>query len=590
MVNPAGERGELTYTAAGRLLSTRDYDGATISLEYDGAGLPHRVVAPDGAATDFVFDDEQRVVGVRFANGDTIGFERDEFGRETAVDVDGSRWTIDRDQAGRVVKVTDPAGVAAEAEHDPLGQWMSIADSTGRAVAARARADRPRPPAAHAHRRARGDLHGRRAAGVHLVVGRQRPGTSATPRPGASPRSPRAASGSSTATTRPGGCPVSTAAPAGGSSSTTPTGAWCGGCRPPGASSVYEYDRARLPRVDHGGRRAVVVRPRPAGPAPRPHRSDRAHLDFRLRPAGPDGRLVGPRRRVVALHLRRPRSRRRAARRSRRGGVVRLQRVPPADRRSPTSSAARSTPPTTEPGATRARRTSIRDPTGQPCRGWPRSVPIAAGGCRGARRRRHRGRPTLREPRRPGHHLAACVRRDGRAGARRRRLRRRAHVARLPPPVGPGRLRAHPRRHRRDRWRRAGDDARPRRRRAHRAPGASTARSPSSRTGPRVSCRPLRRRRRRPLGVRRARSPEPGDDARARAPVPLRRRAPARRADRGRAPARSRWSRRSSTTDVVAASGPAAPATSSTCGVTARSMPSWSTATCAATGPTNPAG
>ena len=131
MVNPAGERGELIYTAAGRLLSTRDYDGATIRLEYDGAGLPRRVVAPDGAATDFVFDDEQRVVGVQFANGDTIGFERDEFGRETAVDVDGSRWTIDRDQAGRVVKVTDPAGVAAEAEHDPLGQWMSIADSTG---------------------------------------------------------------------------------------------------------------------------------------------------------------------------------------------------------------------------------------------------------------------------------------------------------------------------------------------------------------------------------------------------------------------------------------------------------------------------
>ena len=131
MVNPAGERGELTYTPAGRLLSTRDYDGAAITLEYDAAGLPTRVVAPDGAATDFVFDDEQRVVGVRFANGDAVGFERDEFGRETAVDVDGSRWTIDRDQAGRVVKLTDPAGVAAEAAHDPLGQWTSIADSTG---------------------------------------------------------------------------------------------------------------------------------------------------------------------------------------------------------------------------------------------------------------------------------------------------------------------------------------------------------------------------------------------------------------------------------------------------------------------------
>ena len=131
MVNPAGERGELLYTRAGRLLSTRDYDGAVIALEYDGAGLPHRVVAPDGAATDFVFDDTQRVVGVQFANGDTIGFERDEFGRETTVDVNDSRWTIDRDRAGRVVKLTDADGVAAEADHDPLGQWTSITDSTG---------------------------------------------------------------------------------------------------------------------------------------------------------------------------------------------------------------------------------------------------------------------------------------------------------------------------------------------------------------------------------------------------------------------------------------------------------------------------
>ena len=43
------------------------------SVDYDAAGLPSRIVAADGVATDVLVDDKQRIVGARFANGDAIG-------------------------------------------------------------------------------------------------------------------------------------------------------------------------------------------------------------------------------------------------------------------------------------------------------------------------------------------------------------------------------------------------------------------------------------------------------------------------------------------------------------------------------------
>ena len=62
------------------------------SVDYDSAGLPARIVAADGVATDVLVDDKQRIVGARFANGDAVGLELDEFGRPIAVDVNDDRW------------------------------------------------------------------------------------------------------------------------------------------------------------------------------------------------------------------------------------------------------------------------------------------------------------------------------------------------------------------------------------------------------------------------------------------------------------------------------------------------------------------
>ena len=241
MVNPAGERGELTYTAGG----SAAVDPGLRRGDDQPRVRRRRPAAPGGRRRRrgnrlrVRRRAARRRRAVRQRRHGRVRARR--LGRETAVDLDGSRWTIDPDRAGRVVKLTDSAGVEAEAEHDPLGQWTSIADSTGqRWQLERGLIDRVRrlrtPTGEHeATYTAEGLL-----ASTSSSDGRPR--TSATPRLGGSPRSPRAGSGSSTATTPRGGCPVSTAGPAGGCSSTTPTAAWCDGWSPAGREQRYGYD------------------------------------------------------------------------------------------------------------------------------------------------------------------------------------------------------------------------------------------------------------------------------------------------------------------------------------------------------------
>ena len=131
VVNAAGQRGEIRYSPAGRILSCIDPDGATTSVEYDSAGLPSRLVAADGVTTDLLVDDKQRIVGARFANGDAIGLELDEFGRQVAVDINDDRWVTARDPAGRIISRTDPTGHEVAQEYGDLGGWMEITDAAG---------------------------------------------------------------------------------------------------------------------------------------------------------------------------------------------------------------------------------------------------------------------------------------------------------------------------------------------------------------------------------------------------------------------------------------------------------------------------
>ncbi len=87
------------------------------------------MIAADGAATDFMFDDQQRPIGVRFANGDTIGLTLDEFGRQVALEVTGARWVTERDNAGRIIRRVDPTGRETMQTYGELVQWSEITDA-----------------------------------------------------------------------------------------------------------------------------------------------------------------------------------------------------------------------------------------------------------------------------------------------------------------------------------------------------------------------------------------------------------------------------------------------------------------------------
>ena len=160
---------------AGRMLSAARPDGAVTSIEYDRAGLP-RTRRRAGRHGDRVRV-RRRAAHRGRASSPTatrIGFDRDELGRETSRR--RRRQPVDdRSRPGRPHRQASPtrAGVDAEAERRPLGRWMSITDATGAALAARARADQPRPHATHAVGRHEATVHRRRHARVHLVVGRR---------------------------------------------------------------------------------------------------------------------------------------------------------------------------------------------------------------------------------------------------------------------------------------------------------------------------------------------------------------------------------------------------------------------------------
>ena len=110
-----------------------------------------------------MFDDQQRPIGVRFANGDTIGLTLDEFGRQVDLDVAGARWVTERGQRRSDRQARRPDGTRIDP--DVRGAGAMVRDRRRRGGDESPR-DRPRPPrhvAADAGRDRRCHLRGDRA-------------------------------------------------------------------------------------------------------------------------------------------------------------------------------------------------------------------------------------------------------------------------------------------------------------------------------------------------------------------------------------------------------------------------------------------
>lgn len=106
-------------------------DGVT-SFEYDDAGRTVAVTAPLGLRTGFTYDARGNLLGMRYADGSTIGCEYDDEDRLRAIaDPLGHQWRYTWDARDLPASQTDPSGAVIRFEHDGHGQLVRHTNARG---------------------------------------------------------------------------------------------------------------------------------------------------------------------------------------------------------------------------------------------------------------------------------------------------------------------------------------------------------------------------------------------------------------------------------------------------------------------------
>ena len=142
---PDGATAAFTYDAAGNLTRARFNDGLELAYRYDannriveGDGLAlaydaaGRMTASNGLAIGY--DNADRIASITYAEGKTVSYTRDARGLVTGVtDWAGATTTIAYNDAGQVVSIRRPNGIAAESGYDGNGSLNALTER-GRAV------------------------------------------------------------------------------------------------------------------------------------------------------------------------------------------------------------------------------------------------------------------------------------------------------------------------------------------------------------------------------------------------------------------------------------------------------------------------
>lgn len=154
--NPKGERYELRYDRAGRVVEERTFDGRLIRYGYDASGRLHRIERPDETWREFAYDPLGNVVEEASPHGpitferdpegrllkavleeglmvSTVSFERDEFGRVVAETQDGQTIRYSYDTESRVAARILPTGDVTRYQYDLDGELAEV-EHGGQAV------------------------------------------------------------------------------------------------------------------------------------------------------------------------------------------------------------------------------------------------------------------------------------------------------------------------------------------------------------------------------------------------------------------------------------------------------------------------
>lgn len=133
ITDPLNHVTKLTYTSAGLMASITDAQNNVTTYQYDQRGNRTAVIDPiNGSShpTTFVYDIMNRLTGITYPDGSTVGFRYDLRGRRiTATDQNGKTTTYTYDDADRLTAVTDPANNTTQYAYDTEGNLLSITDA-----------------------------------------------------------------------------------------------------------------------------------------------------------------------------------------------------------------------------------------------------------------------------------------------------------------------------------------------------------------------------------------------------------------------------------------------------------------------------
>ena len=132
--SPLGVKTGQTFDAAGRIITSTNGEGETMSAEWFGNRLK-LLTAPDGGVTEFRYGARGEVDSVIDPLGRDLQAEYDDVGNTIGVTfTDGAKWEYEYDSLSRLVKAIDPVGNVWKQAYSDVGSLTSITDPLGTTV------------------------------------------------------------------------------------------------------------------------------------------------------------------------------------------------------------------------------------------------------------------------------------------------------------------------------------------------------------------------------------------------------------------------------------------------------------------------